>query len=279
MTDGPHSPFPTAEALLAILPDPPAPGEWDPPLEEVLQKRREIAQARLPRHQDTAERARELYGPTWSRMDAWRVEHAPEVPFVSPIFVAACVDNLEERHETLDAWFARGNRWVTRLLTQSANMVIQDEREWFRVAESGYRVLARARALLAALRDITADWYVEDPMAEDGVRIYRLLGVAMRDLEAVDSRMHERYDQRVWGDDEREAAKEILEHIAGHLRVHVERAQEHRRSERIRSRRARRSSSADLADSLCVTCGKRPRHFGEYCKRCCPPDERPHGKV
>jgi len=30
---------------------------------------------------------------------------------------------------------------------------------------------------------------------------------------------------------------------------------------------------------LCITCNKRPRHFGEYCKRCCPPEMRPIGKV
>ena len=30
---------------------------------------------------------------------------------------------------------------------------------------------------------------------------------------------------------------------------------------------------------MCVTCGKRPRHFGDYCKRCVPDNERPTGKV
>lgn len=30
---------------------------------------------------------------------------------------------------------------------------------------------------------------------------------------------------------------------------------------------------------MCIECGKRPRHFGDYCKRCVPDELRPTGKV
>lgn len=37
--------------------------------------------------------------------------------------------------------------------------------------------------------------------------------------------------------------------------------------------------AAEPVEVMCVSCGKRPRHFGDWCKRCCPPGERPTGKV
>jgi hypothetical protein len=59
-------------------------------------------------------------------------------------------------------------------------------------------------------------------------------------------------------------------------------ATEKMREMRIQTRRAIEQHMEEKhppKEVMCVTCGQRPRHFGDYCKRCVPDNERPTGKV
>lgn len=53
------------------------------------------------------------------------------------------------------------------------------------------------------------------------------------------------------------------------------------RQHKIAQRRAAELSAAQGTDNskMCIVCRKRPRHFGDWCKRCVPEDQRPTGKV
>jgi hypothetical protein len=51
------------------------------------------------------------------------------------------------------------------------------------------------------------------------------------------------------------------------------------RKAKIEAHRSRAEAASLMEAATCVVCRKRPRHFGDYCKRCVPPDQRPTGKV
>jgi len=52
-----------------------------------------------------------------------------------------------------------------------------------------------------------------------------------------------------------------------------------KRNIRIATNQAINSHECPPDETLCIVCQKRPRHFGDYCKRCVPESERPRGKV
>jgi hypothetical protein len=285
-----REPFPTVESILAVLPPPAEPREWDPPLDDVLRIRRELAEGRLPKHQGVAARARRT-PEVWEALEEWRSEHAPAIPFVSPTLVEAVGKMLAAQRISLGEWMKRRRRKVTLLLAGAAQEELEMERDWFRLAEAGYRALYRARALVAALREATNPLTPAEPLPEEGIRLYRLLAGVLNDLESIDAKLSERYDSTVWKDDgHADEIRQVLSFIDERLRYHNEWAHDLRRSERIRSQQGlRRNEEQATRGASTETCAEpgciRSRHFWDengigWCKRHGNARGlRPHGKV
>ena len=78
-----------------------------------------------------------------------------------------------------------------------------------------------------------------------------------------------------------EGIKELGELIESHRTIVVE-GNKQIRDLRIAARKVLQKHMNEHhapSEVMCVACGKRPRHFGDYCKRCVPDSERPTGKV
>src|SRR5215469_10529600 len=72
----------------------------------------------------------------------------------------------------------------------------------------------------------------------------------------------------------------ILDAIFETRKILLTGAEQAIRKLRIEAKQRERAAAEKPAQEvMCVVCHKRPRHFGDYCKRCVPNNERPTGKV
>lgn len=113
----------------------------------------------------------------------------------------------------------------------------------------------------------------------DQVGACRLIVAYWAEIERLDDRWRER-GAPIMPDEARARIGNKIRELADLIAVAVEVAREDTRQKRLAERAAARSGPENAPEGhLCVKCGKRPRHFNEWCKRCVPASERPRGKV
>lgn len=146
------------------------------------------------------------------------------------------------------------------------------------IERAGARLVALNHEAQALLPDI-GDKEAWDDLTGEQIAKCRLVVAKWNEMKRIDENWRARGLPLIT-DENKAAFDTTLRGLEIGLAEALEADRARTRAERLAERSAGRSGPENASQGhLCVVCGKRPRRFDDYCKRCVPAGLRPRGKV